>query len=175
LFGAFVVLAIVAGATLALSSRPRLETDRSAVERRWRAVEPGLNTRYGLVDALARAIAGADGPPNSIVDDVDTAFARWKAVRLGSDVAASISAANTLEGLARRLDAIVTGSPLLKVNKTVTNAQHALTVERIPTGVSALNEAVDKYEKDRGGPLRRMVAGPMGYDAIPRLALDTGG
>jgi hypothetical protein len=174
LFGAFVVLAIVAGATLALSSRPRLETDRSAVERRWRAVEAGLDARYGLVDALARAIADANGPPNNIVDDADTAYAHWKAVRTGSDVATAIGAANTLEGLARRLDATVSGSPLLKADKAVTAAQHAVSVLVIPTGVSELNDAVSKYEKDRGGPLRRMVAGPMGYDAIPRLALATG-
>ena len=43
--GAFVVLAIVAGATLALSSRPRLESDRSAVERNWHAVKGGLDDR----------------------------------------------------------------------------------------------------------------------------------
>jgi hypothetical protein len=174
LFGAFVVLAIVAGATLALSSRPRLETDRSAVERRWRAVEPGLNTRYGLVDALARVIAAAPGPANTIVDDVNTAVAHWRVVRVSAGVATAIGAANALEGLARRLDATVTGSPLLRVNKTVTDAQHALAVQPVPTGVDALNAAVDKFEKDRGGPLRRIVAGPMGYNAIPRLALDTG-
>ena len=45
----------------------------------------------------------------------------------------------------------------------------------IPTaGVSALNDAVSKYEKDRGGPVRRLVAGPLGFDTIPRLTLATG-
>ena len=57
LLGAFLVLAIVAGATLALSSRPRLQSDRNAVERDWRTVQPGLSARYSRVDALARAIS----------------------------------------------------------------------------------------------------------------------
>jgi hypothetical protein len=39
--------------------------------------------------------------------------------------------------------------------------------------VAALNESIARYEKDRGGPLLRLVAGPLGYDAIPRLALQT--
>ena len=176
LLGAFVVLAIVAGATLALSSRPRLETDRRAVERDWSAVRPGLDARYRLVHALAGAIDAANGPKNPIVAEVDAAYARWQAVSSSKPVAHAISAANTLEGLARRLDVTVTDSLLLKADKSVTNAQHAVTVAEIPSaGVSALNDAVSKYEKGRGGPVRRLVAGPLGFEAIPRLALATGG
>jgi len=174
LLGAFVVLAVVAGATLALSSRPRLETDRSAVEREWRAVRPGLDTRYRLVDALAHAVDAAGGPPNSIVEEVHTAFARWNALPTSdSSVAGAITVANTLEGLSRRLEVTVTGSPLLNGDTTVTGALHGVTIATIPP-VGALDAAVSKYEKNRGGPLRRLVAGPLGYSAIPRLALATG-
>jgi hypothetical protein len=174
LLGAFVVLAIVAGATLALSSRPRLESDRSAVEREWLAVRSGLGIRYGLVDVLARDIDAAGGPANPIVAEVGAAFATWNALVSNSPVARAITVANLLEGLARRLEATVKGSQLLAADKKVTGALHAVTGATIPPAVTALDDAVSKYEKDRGGPLRRLVAEPLGFAAIPRLALATG-
>jgi hypothetical protein len=172
--GAFVVLAIVAGATLALSSRPRLETDRSAVERNWRAVEGGLDARYKLVAALAREIKASGGPPNPIVEQVGTAYSTWNRLTPDGPVAPAITTANTLEGLARRLEAIVKGSPVLRSDSNVTAALRKVTDAHIPPAVTPLNDAVVRYEKDRGGPLRRLVAGPLGFDAIPRLALATG-
>jgi hypothetical protein len=172
--GALVVLAIVAGATLALSSRPRLNSDRDAVERNWLAVRGGLGARYNLVEALARDINAAGGPPNPIVEQVHTAYADWSALDADAPVAPAITAANALEGLARRLDATVNGSPILKSDKTVAAALRAVTQSPIPEQVTPLDEAVARYEKDRGGPLRRIVAGPMGFDAIPRLALAAG-
>jgi hypothetical protein len=174
LLGAFVVLAIVAGATLALSSRPRLETDRSAVERDWRTIRSGLDARYRLVDALATAIDNAGGPENTIVAAVHSAYTHWHSVSAKLPVADAITAANTLEGFARRLDVTVADSPLLKVEAAVTTAREAVLGVTIPTGVTALDDAVAKYEKDRGGPLRRLVAGPLGFDAVPRLALADG-
>jgi hypothetical protein len=173
--GAFVVLAIVAGATLALSSRPRLDSDRSAVERNWRAVKGGLGGRYDLVDALARRIGAAGGPSNPIVGQVDTAFSRWRALDDNAPVATAITVANTLEGLARRLAATVAGSPILQGDASVTSALQQVKDSRIPAaGVDALNTAIAKYEKDRGGPVRRLAAGPLGFDAIPRLTPATG-
>jgi len=173
MLGAFVVLAIVAGATLALGSRPRLERDRSAVERDWRAIRPALDARYKLVVALGNEIDGAGGPANPLVKTVDDTYATWR--RQGdAPVADSITTANTLEGLARRLTVTVTQSTILKGDHSVTEALQAVTDSRIPTGVTALEDAIAKYEKDRGGALRRLVAGPLGYDAIPRLALATG-
>jgi hypothetical protein len=173
--GALVVLAIVAGATLALSSRPRLGSDRRAVERNWLAVRGGLDARYRLVDALARDIAAAGGPPNPIVGQVHSAFADWTALKADAPVASAITIANTLEGLARRLEATVRGSPILKADTAVTAALQKVTAAPIPPEITPLDEAIARYEKDRGGPLRRLVAGPMGFDAIPRLALAAGG
>jgi hypothetical protein len=169
--GAIVVLAVVAGATLALSSRPRLKTDRDAVERSWLAVRGGLGDRYELVDKLARAIDAVGGPPNAIVDQVGTAFSRWSKLTAATPVAEAITTANTLEGLARRLGASVKGSPILNADAGVTAALQKVTDAEIPGGVAALDRAVDRYEKDRGGPLRRLVAGPLGFDTIPRLVL----
>ena len=173
LLGAFVVLAIVAGATLALGSRPRLERDRSAVERDWRAIRPALDQRYRRVVALANEIDAAGGPANPLVKSVDDAYSTWHK-QTGSPVADSIATANTLEGLSRRLAVTVTDSPILRGDQTVTAALQAVNNATIPTGVTTLEDAIAKYEKDRGGALRRLVAGPLGYDAIPRLALATG-
>jgi hypothetical protein len=174
LLGAFVVLAIVAGATLALSSRPHLESDRRAVERDWPAVRSGLDVRYRRVDALASAIDAAGGPTNPIVADVHSAFSTWTAAESASPVASAIAAANRLEGLARRLDITVTFSVLLKTDTAVLAARGAIVEAQIPTEVTPLNDSISKYEKDRGGPLRRLVAGPLGFRAIPRLALADG-
>jgi hypothetical protein len=172
--GAVVVLAIVAGATLALSSRPRLNSDRRAVERSWLAVRDGLGARYKLVDTLAREINAVGGPANPLVEQVRTAYSDWTALRPDAPVASAISTANTLEGLARRLEATVKASPILKVEKKVTDALREVTEAPIPPQITPLDEAVARYEKDRGGPLRRLVAGPMGFDPIPRLALAAG-
>jgi hypothetical protein len=169
--GAIVVLAVVAGATLALSSRPRLESDRRAVERSWLAIRTPLGNRYKLVDTLARAIGAAGGPTNPLVEEVNTVYASWRALPAEAPVRSAISMANTLEGLARRLAATATASPLLKTDPAVMAALRSVTTSVIPTGVTKLNAAVARYEKDRGGPLRRLVAGPLGFDAIPRLAL----
>ena len=69
----------------------------------------------------------------------------------------------------------MTGSTILQGDTTVTAALHAVTVGEIPTtAISGLNDAIFKYEKDRGGPVRRLVAGPLGFDAIPQLTLATG-
>jgi hypothetical protein len=175
LLGAFLVLAIVAGATLALSSRPRLQSDRNAVERDWRTVQPGLSARYARVDALARSISEAGGPTNPLIGEVESTYASWKRLAADDPVAHSITLANTLEGFARRLDVLVTGSPLLTTNTTVSKAhQQMLDDATIPTGVTPLNDDIARYEKDRGGPVRRIVAGPLGFSAIPRLALATG-
>ncbi len=174
LLGAFLVLAIVAGATLALSSRPRLESDRNAVERDWRTVQPGLSARYARVDALARAISAAGGPTNPLIGQVESAYTSWKALPAGGAVADAITLANTLEGFSRRLDALVTASPLLKANPAVTTARQRMLDPSIPTGITPLNDDIARYEKDRGGPVRRIVAGPLGFSAIPRLALATG-
>ena len=73
--GALVVLAIVAGATLALSSRPRLSSDRRAVERNGLAVRGGLDARYKLVDALARDVAAAALRPSASGKGGTTSFA----------------------------------------------------------------------------------------------------
>jgi hypothetical protein len=174
LLGAFLVLAIVAGATLALSSRPRLQSDRNAVERDWRTVQPGLSARYSRVNALARAISDAGGPANPMIGQIESAYAGWKVLDAGAPVAKSIAFANTLEGFSRRLDALVSASPLLKANPAVPAARQKMVDATIPTGVTPLNDDIARYEKDRGGPVRRIVAGPLGFSAIPRLALATG-
>src|SRR5438270_1010575 len=114
MFGALVVLVIVAGATLALSSRPRLETDRNAVEHAWQAVTPGLGARYTRAEALATAIGAAGGPSDPLVGQVHTAYRKWTEMTSGTPVADAITNANLLEGYTRRLLATASGSLLLK-------------------------------------------------------------
>jgi hypothetical protein len=173
LLGAFVVLAIVAGATLALTSRGKLSTDRRAVERDWRAVRPELDRRYRLVDALAGDIGAAGGPANPLVTQVHDAYGTWHA-QADAPVSDAIATANTLEGLSRRLAVTVGRSGLLHGDPTVGRALAAMNGADIPIAVTPLEDAIAKYEKDRGGALRRLVAGPLGYHAIPRLDLATG-
>jgi hypothetical protein len=173
LLGAFVVLAIVAGATLALTSRPKLSTDRGAVERDWRAARPGLDARYRLANALAHEIDGAGGPSNPRVEQVGDAYSTWRS-QSDAPVGDAIATANTLEGLLRRLEVTVARSPLLHGDQSVAAALDAMNKAPIPQAVTPLEDAIARYEKDRGGALRRLVAGPLGYHAIPRLDLASG-
>ncbi len=174
LIGALVVLAIVAGVTLALNSRPRLDHDRQAIERAWRSVAPGLDTRYRRADALASAITATGGPTYPLVTEVHQAYNRWKDLTSKTPVATAISTANTLEGDTRRLSATVHGSKILGGDHDVAAALAAMQAVDNPTGVTALDDAVAKYDKDRGGPLRRLIAGPLGFDPVPRLVLANG-
>jgi hypothetical protein len=168
--GAVVVLVIVAGATLALSSRPRLNSDRDDIEQQWHAVKGALAKRYALVDKLALAVDGAGGPANPLVDLTRTTVKRWTALGTDTSVATAIATSNTLEGLARRLQTTIAASPILHADPVVTATLRNVTSQPLPSGVASLNAAVARYEKDRGGPVRRLAAGPLGFDAIPRFS-----
>jgi hypothetical protein len=56
----------------------------------------------------------------------------------------------------------------------LTAALRDVTEAPIPPQVTPLNDAIASYQKARGGPVRRLVAGPMGFEAIPRVALAAG-
>ena len=101
---------------------------------------------------------------------------RWGELRRAKDGDADADAeaqtADQLEGLATRLQAVVSSSDRLRGSDALTQAIAAFqgTVPP-PPAVTTYNRAVRDYEDERNGLLRGPVASVFGYDSRPQLAL----
>jgi hypothetical protein len=91
-----------------------------------------------------------------------------------ADAAAEAETADQLEGLATRLEAVVSSSDRLRAVDPLTQAIAAFqgTVPP-PRAVTAYNRAVRDYEEERNGVLRSPVASVFGYDSRPQLVLSS--
>jgi len=167
------LFAVIAGTAAALTTRPDLDRARDSATATWRAVRSPLTARYDALSTANNAVRDAGGTGRDVVDDTRAAVARWRDAASGSPVSEQVAAANALEGLARRLAATVEASELLRADAAVVAAISDLADATIPEAGRAFNEAARDYEAERGGPVRHLVAGLLGYDAIP--ALDLGG
>jgi hypothetical protein len=166
-----IALAIVAGAiglgAVAITSRSDLDDGEAAVEAAWADLVPDLDARYDALQVTNDAVRDEGGGARAIVGEIDAALTDWdNARRTNRSVDAQISAANTLEGLARRLEATIAASPRFGVEPVLaayaTFAQHAVDGE-------VLNERVDSYADDRRGILHNVVATALGHDKVRRL------
>ena len=83
-------------------------------------------------------------------------------------------AADQLEGLGTRLQAVVSSSDRLRGSDALTQAIAAFqgTVPS-PPAVTTYNRAVRDYENERNGLLRGPVASLFGYDSRPQLLLSS--
>lgn len=167
------LFAAIAGAAIALTARPNLERARGDATARWKAVRSPLTARYDALSEANNAVRTAGGTGRDVVEDVGAALERWRAAASGSPVSEQVAAANALEGLTRRLTASVAASERLRSDATVIEAVSNLADAKIPEAGRAFNEAARDYAAKRGGPVRHVVAGLLGYDEIP--ALDLGG
>jgi hypothetical protein len=172
--GVLVVLLAGGGlAAYALTARPDLDDARDAASERWLAVREPLDARYARLAAANDAVRDAAGPDRDVVRDLDAAIGRWSDLFDSRDgtVADEVRAANDLEGLARRLAAVVAGSPVLRGDEAVTAALAALGETPVPEVAASFDELVRAYERERQGRLRRLAAGLLGYDELPLLDL----
>jgi len=168
-----IVSAAIVGTALALTARPDLEKARDDATATWKAVRSPLTARYDTLAEANDAVRTVGGAGRDVVEDLGAALDRWHAAASGSPVSEQVAAANDLEGLIRRLSASVAASERLSSDATVTTALSALTDTKIPEAGRAFNDAAGSYAAKRAGPARRVVAGLLGYEAIP--ALDLGG
>lgn len=162
---------VVAAIALVLDARPELEDARDEVDARWDAIARPLEERYARIEAAVAAARGTPGPSAELVEELETAIGRWNAARDDAAVADQVAAANDLEGLARRFAGVAAASPRLSADPEVTAALAAHRDAPAPDGAAAFTEAVRRYENERDGPLRAVVATVLGYDEIPALAL----
>lgn len=164
-----VVTAVVGGAALALSDRSTLQHDDDAVAAAWRPVRAALADRWTALAALDEAVRTA-GPRRDVSSDYERAAARQRSAA-AKGPAEQISAANDLDGIGRRFGALVNGSKRYADVTAVTDALRAFEAAGPSDAlVATLDDAVDRANAHRDGVLRRLVAGLLGHDDLPRYA-----
>ena len=168
IFGVFALVAAVL-----LTTWPRLSDASDVVDRRWRGVQPRLDSRYDALAALSRAVR-AEKAELGLLDDVDDALSAWKvetSKRPTPDLEGEPEAANVVEGTAARLTRYVAASPRLSTNQAVTSAVEAFRSSLPEEAVKAYNRAVRSNDRERDRFPGRFIAGLLGFEARPTLEI----
>jgi len=173
---AVVVLAllVVGAIALVLTTRPKLQDARGGVDRAWTPLRGPLSERYAkLAEANAQRVA-AGGGERDVSRALGLRLGRWGELRRAGDGDADADAeaqtADQLEGLATRLQAVVSSSDRLRGSDALTQAIAAFQgTAPPPPAVTTYNRAVRDYEDERSGLLRSPVASVFGYDSRPQL------
>lgn len=167
LIALLVVASTVGLATLVLDTRSSLDKSQSAVANEWTELRPDIVARYVVLADANNLLRDSGGPSRTIVSDIDAALREWDAlVEDESDLADQLHSANELEGLARRLDKVVTASP-----QTQTEQQLAALVDfaNLKVDASVINELIEKYQSDLDGSFAKLLAGSLGFEELPAL------
>jgi hypothetical protein len=169
------VVAVVTGTVfLVITVRPGLQDDAQEVRRSWRPLVQPLATRYGALGGVAGALESAGDGDRDVTRDLRRTLDDWNLLRPTTDEGAQAATADQLEALAARIRATVQGSDRLKVIPGLTQAIQAFDANKVPAPlVQKYNDAVLRYERNRDGTLRNIVASIDGYDAHPTLQLTT--
>lgn len=149
------------------TSRERLDERRDAVEFAWARVVDDLAVRYDALATANDAVRANGGSARSVVGEIDGAIADWNEALDRNDLAAGLRSATRLEGLARRLEANIGGSPRLGSNES-TLALAAFSERAVD--VDVLNDAITEYAEAQAGAVRSVVAATLGHDPLVVLA-----
>jgi hypothetical protein len=170
------VLLVIGVIVLVFTTRPKLEDRRDDVDRAWTPLRAPLAARYERLAAMNAEVAAAGAGERDAARALSFRLARWDELRRArdADAAAEAETADQLEGLATRLQAVVSSSDRLRAVDSLNQAIAAFqgTVPPAPA-VTAYNRAVRDYEDERNGVLRSPVANLFGYDARPQLVLSS--
>jgi hypothetical protein len=167
------VLVAIVGAVVALvvTSRPELDSTRTATETAWKPLVAPLDARYAALAVLSAqtdAALKASGEDSVDQQDLKVALARWTAAKKADDATKMVAAANELEARIGQLRAVLNASVRLSQTPTVTDARAAFDKTTAPPElVTTYNEAVRKYQRTRESTARRLVAQTLGYGPIP--------
>ena len=168
------VLLVVGVIALVLTTRPKLEDRRDDVDRAWTPLRGPLGERYARLGEVNAQLAAAGGGERDVARTLGLRLGRWGELRRArdGDADAEVQTADQLEGLATRLQAVVSSSDRLRASDPLNQAIAAFqgTVPP-PPAVTAYNRAVRDYEDERDGLLRSPVANLFGYDSRPQLLL----
>lgn len=161
---------VVAGAVVAFTSRGDLDAARDRVDAAWARLHPQLLVRYDVLADAGELAAERLGRPNDLFDVLDETVVSWR----GAHTAATqLDAANRLEGLAARLVATAQATPRLRSAPEIQDSLDELTASAPDDAHAAYNRSVAEYEDTRGGWIRRLLAGALGFDASRSLESPT--
>lgn len=172
------VLLVIGAIALVLTTRPKLEDSRTGVDRAWAPVRGPLSERYDRLAAVNEQLAAAGGGERDVARALGLRLARWGELRrtrpADADADAEAETADQLEGLATRLQAVVSSSDRLRsadgLNQAIAAFQGTST-QPLLAAVKTYNDSVRNYEDERDGLLRSPVASLFGYDSRPQLLL----
>jgi hypothetical protein len=157
------VLAVVAVGVAVFTARPDQQGAKRNVDRTWTPLANDLKNRYYLLTAADDKVRALSGPVHEIAENVHDALTRWQTVATGRAVESQVFAANTLEALGGRLVAAARDSDRVKANHDATAAVEAFAGDHPSAArVETFNDAVQKYARERRGPVRGLVAGVFG-------------
>ena len=158
-----IVLVIVALGVSVLTARPDIGDAKHAVDQAWPPLAQQLNERYDQLHAMDTKLTDAPGQLGDLAGAVDTAYKDWSKTR---GVGARVRAANHLEALGRRLVVAALASARVQRDKDATALVAAYAGAPLPDA-QTFNAAVAKYERERRGPVRGVVARLMSDGRIP--------
>ena len=174
------VLLVIGAVALVLTTRPKLEDDRSAVDRTWTPVRGSLAERYNRLGEANAQLVAAGGGERDVARALGLRLARWgelQRARAGdADADAEAQTADQLEGLATRLQAVASSSDRLRATESLNQAIAAFqgtSNPQLQAAVKMYNDSVRDYEDERDGLLRSPVASLFGYDSRPQLLLSS--
>jgi len=162
-----VIAAVVAGVIIVLTSRSELQSSRRQVNESWAQLSGQLDARYEDLKAATDAVRSVPGPLKRIVEQTDSAYSNWRDLQAnGGSVATQVTTANTLEALGRRLVRAANAAPRLR-DKPPLVIVNTFAGSDPPAAAAAFDAAVNRYEKERNRPARRLAASVLGYKAVP--------
>jgi len=170
------VLLVIGAIALVFTTRPKLEDRRDDVDRAWTPLRAPLGERYARLAEANAQLAAAGGGERDVARALGLRLGRWGELRRArdgdADADAEAQTADQLEGLATRLQAVVSSSDRLRasdpLNQTIAAFQGTVPP---PPAVAAYNRTVRDYEDERNGLLRSPIASLFGYDSRPQLVL----
>src|SRR3981081_3826132 len=124
------VLLVVGAIALVLTTRPKLADARNGVDRAWTPLRGPLSERYAKLAEAHTQRAAAGGGERDVSRALGLRLGRWGELRRAKDGDADADAeaqtADQLEGLATRLQAVVSSSDRLRGSDALAQAIAAL-------------------------------------------------
>jgi hypothetical protein len=172
---ALVVVLVTGIVILVITVRPGLQDDAQEVRRTWKPLLQPLTARYGTLNGVVGALTGAGNGNRDITRELKRSLSDWQLLGATTDDAEQAKTANELEGIATRVRTIVAASDRLKANAAIAAAFTTFDAAKVPPAlVKRYNDSVLRYERNRDGTLRSIVANLDGYDPHPTLQLPAG-
>ncbi len=169
------VLVVVTGIViLVITVRPGLQDDAQEVRHTWKPLLQPLAARYSALNGVVGALDAAGNRDRDVTKELRRTLDQWDLLRTTTDDAEQAKTADELEGLAARVRATVQGSDRLRAIPELKKSLSTFDKFDVPAPlVKRYNDAVLRYERNRDGTLRNIVATLDGYEAHPTLQLTT--